>query len=102
MHLHDVQIVGVQSAQALLDAGSYVFRRERVLLAMFVRRHADLTAAFRSKVEVRSTMRQGFADQDLARPVVDRRIDVIDALIDEPVQKPRHVGFGKIARTRRA
>src|SRR5262249_49163163 len=76
-----------QPAQALLDAGRDIRAGIDVLLAVLARVDADLAGAFRCEDEVCAAVRERLADQQLAQPVVDGGVDVVDPEIDHPVEE---------------
>jgi hypothetical protein len=78
VHLHQVQVVGAQPAQALLDpgpdvAGAVVVRERRPGTG---RRRPEQAAALGRQEELRAAVAQVATDELLAAAVVDRCIEV--------------------------
>jgi hypothetical protein len=84
MELHQIQMVGAQRAQAVFDPGPNVGGRVDVRAALGSARDA---ATFGREHILIAAMRNVFADQFLAAAVVDRRIDEVDALIQNRTQQ---------------
>ena len=75
------------SAQAVLDAGADVGGRVHVLGA---HRGAGYAAALRGEDVLVAAVRDELADELLAAPVVDRRVDEVDAGVEHGVEQ--HAG----------
>jgi hypothetical protein len=73
----------------LLNPGHDVFTGEDVRLAVvpFHALDTDLAAALRGQNNVRPPVLYNFADEPLAQPVIDRRIDIIDADVNHVVDE---------------
>ena len=84
VELDEVEMVGRQQPQALLDARADVLRGVHVLTAQ---RRARNAAALRGEHVLRAAVRDEPADQLLAAPVVDRGVDEVDALVEDGAQQ---------------
>src|SRR5579864_6515233 len=92
MELDHVQIVRMQTTKTLLNAGNDVLPCEDVLVS-FAWRRVDRTTALRGQVELRAAGAKGGADALFAYAVVDRRVDVVDACIEDCAQDPFGLGI---------
>ena len=99
VELHEVEVVGLQQAQAVLDAAADVLGRVHVLGPMPRTGHA---AALRREHVLGAAVGDELADQLLAAPVVDRGVDEVDALVEHRVQQPAGVFVADLRPVRRA
>ena len=90
VHLHQVQVVGAEPAQALLDpgtdvGGAVVVRERRPGPGW---RGAEQAAALGSQEVLVAPVAQVTPDQFLAAAVVDGRVDQVDAAVQHLVEQP--------------
>ena len=88
MELHNVEVVGLHALQALVDASDDVFLGEDMgaALAGGGLRRADLAPAFCGQIELGTAVGEELADELFALAVVDRRVDVVNARIQDGIQ----------------
>ena len=94
VELHEVEMVGLQRAQAVLDARADVLGGVHMLGAHAGAGHA---AALGCEHVLRAAVGDELADQLLAAPVVDRRVDEVDALVEHGVEQPAGVVVARSA-----
>ena len=87
-----VEAVGAQPAQALLDAGAHVGGAEVVReRRRRVRRELEQAAALGGEEVLVAAVGEVAADQLLAAAVVDRGVDQVDAAVEHRVEQPARV-----------
>ena len=91
VELHEVEMVGLQQAQAVLDAVADVRGGVHVVRALGCAGHA---AALRCERVLGATVGDELADELLAASVVDRRVDEVDAFVEHGVEELRGDGGG--------
>ena len=92
VYLDEVEPIGLQPPQALLDIGADVGGAVVVGVGRGgVRRQRQRAAALGGQKVLVAAAADEAADQLLAAPVVDRRVDQIDARVEQLVEEPAGV-----------
>src|SRR5215471_11877329 len=92
VHLHQVETVGAEPAQALLDVRPHVFRAVVVRVRRrHVRRQLQRAAALGRQEELIPPVTDESADELLAPAVVGRGVDQVDPAVEDRVQQPARV-----------
>src|ERR1700692_632303 len=87
MKLHQVQIIGLHSNQALFDAGEDVVSGEYVWTGLpAYGRSANQTAALAREIIFGAPVRNIAADPLLANAVIDRSVDEVDTGVEHGIQ----------------
>ena len=89
VELDQVEVVGLEQAQRVLDTGADVRGGVHVLAAGA----AGNAAALRRQEVLGAPVRDAAPDQLLAAPVVDRRVDEVDARVEHGVEDRSRVGL---------
>ena len=93
VELNDVEVFSLHPRQTLFDFGHDVLAGENVRAAL----PANRAAAFTGEVIFATAMADIAADPFLAQPVIDRRVDVIDAAIEHLVKNGLGLRLGDVA-----